>query len=166
MSLFEKYLTYGDEICQEEKVTLYKFLLLTKGQTYKEDARQLLKEKSLERVIANGEIKYSLESRKVTYRSRKIGTQSLTHIIRELSVGLFSIRKTAKIAKFFAQAEVDVLCNYPLNKSENEPEEGFGYFVYPYYDLNYYSNGAGRAIGLIKKLQDKDDQLLRKLLAS
>jgi hypothetical protein len=43
----------------------------------------------------------------------------------------------------------------------------FGYsHSNPFYDLNYYSNGRGKIIGLFKKLQAKDDELLEKLLTS
>jgi hypothetical protein len=166
MSLFEQYLTYGDEICQDEKISLYKFLLIDQRSRYIKDAKQLLKEKTLVRRIAKGEVNYSIQSGKVSYISRKIGTDSFTHKIRELDLGFFPRRRISKLARFFAQAEVDVLSNYPISIDAVVPENGFGYLAFPYYDLNYYSQGKGRLIGFFKMLQSKDDDLLEKLLAS
>ncbi len=166
MSLFEEYLTYGNGIFQEEKVSLYRFLLISQRERYMDDAEQLLKEKELKRRIANGEISYLVESRKVSYIPRKIGSQAFNGNIRELDLGLFKRRRISKLVRFFAQAEVDVLSNYPIGGDTSSPENGFGYLAYPYYDLNYYSQGKGKLIGFFKMLQSKDDDLLKKLLAS
>lgn len=45
-------------------------------------------------------------------------------------------------------------------------EGGYSTNFYPFYDLEYYSNGRGKILGLIKKFQAKDDELLEKLLPS
>lgn len=166
MSLFEQYLTYGDEICQDEKVSLYKFLLINQSVRYKEDAVLLLKNKKLVRSIANGEVDYSIQSGKVSYIARKIGSNSFTHKIRELNLGFFQRRRISKLVRFFAQAEVDVLSNYPISIDTAMSENGFGYLAFPYYDLNYYSQGKGKLIGFFKMLKSKDDELLEKLLST
>lgn len=166
MSLFEQYLTYGDEICQDEKVSLYKFLLINQSVRYKVDAVLLLKNKKLVRSIANGEVHYSIQSGKVSYIARKIGSNSFTHKIRELDLGFFQRRRISKLARFFAQAEVDVLSNYPISIDTAISENGFGYLAFPCYDLNFYSQGKGKLIGFFKMLKSKDDELLEKLLAS
>jgi len=166
MSLFEQYLTYGNHIYQEEKISLYRYLLISQAKRYKDDAIQLLNEKKLIRLIANGEINYLIKSRKVSYTPRKIGSLAFNDNIRELDLGVFKRRKISKLVRFFAQAEVDVLSNYPIGSDTSLPENGFGYLAYPYYDLNYYSRGKGKIIGLFKMLQSKDDELLKKLLAS
>ena len=61
---------------------------------------------------------------------------------------------------------MDVLRNHPIPHNAKLEERGYAMNVYPYYDLNYFSNGAGKARGLLMKIQSKDDVLLEKLLAS
>ena len=66
----------------------------------------------------------------------------------------------------FAQAELDVLRNYPNPGKSIEESRGYGINVYPYYDLNYYSKGRGKILGIYNKMLTKDGELLNKLLAS
>lgn len=166
MSLFEQYLTYGHAISQEEKFSLYKFLLQSKQIQFKTDAFILLENNQLVRRIADGEIKYSRHGRKISYVTKRIGGKSFSQEIREIKLSFFKVRNIFKLARFFAQAEVDVLSNYPYQDEITPPESGFGYLVFPYYDLNYFSKGKGKVRGFFIKLQRKDDELLEKLLAS
>ena len=166
MSLFEQFLTYGEAISQEEKFSLYKFLLQSKQTQFKTDAQILLQNKQLASRIADGEIKYSIRGRNLSYVTKRIDGKSFTQDIRSIRLSLFKVRNILKLKKFFAQAEVDVLSNYPYQGEISIPESGFGYLVYPYYDLNYFSKGKGRVRGFFIKLKVKDDELLEKLLAS
>jgi hypothetical protein len=166
MSLFEQFLTYGDAISQEEKFSLYKYLLISKQVQFKTDALVLLKNKELRSRIANGEIKYLIRGKKISYATKRIDGTSFSQDIREIKLSFLRVRNISKLTKFFSQAEVDVLSNYPHQGEITGTENGFGYLVYPYYDLNYFSQGKGRMRGFLIKLQSKDDELLQKLLAS
>jgi hypothetical protein len=166
MSLFEQFLTFGDAISQEEKLSLYKFLLRTKQNQFREDALSLLETRELERRIADGEIKYSIRGREVSYLTKRVNASSYTGIIRQIKLSFFRRKNIFKLTRFFAQAEVDVLSNFPYRTDLSVRDEGFGFLVYPYYDLNYYSKGQGRVKGFLLKLRAKDDELLQKLLTS
>lgn len=166
MSLFERYLSLGHGIGQEEKLSIYKFLLLTKESSYKEDARALLKDGELVKYFANGEIKYSFSNGVVSYITREKSSQDFTSTVREIRVGHFKSLALAKIERFFAQSEVDVMSNFPLSDGSVQEEGGFEITVSPFYDLNYYSKGNGKFLGLIEKIRHKDDELLQQLLAS
>jgi hypothetical protein len=166
MSVFEDYLTYGRYISQAEKYSLYKYLLLVKLDSYSKDAAQLLKDKTLIRSIAGGLICYQLVGDYVSYSCKRVSEENFSAPIRTIKLSFINSISISKLTKYFAQVEVDVLSNYPLQGKGDDPNLGFGFIVYPYYDLNYYSNGKGKLRGLIKKLQLKDDPLLKKLLAS
>ena len=99
------------------------------------------------------------------YRSRQNGTDVFTDVIRELKLSRFNFRNIYKIQKFFAQVEVDVIHNFPLPGVNPQEEGGFCIYTYPYYELNYYSNGKGKFRGFINKLKTDDSELLRKLSA-
>lgn len=166
MSLFERYLALGHGIGQEERLAIYKFLLLTKGSEYKEDATALLRDGELVKYFANGEIKYSFSNDLVSYITREKSSQEFTSTVREIRVGRFKNLALLKIERFFAQSEVDVMINFPLPDASFQEEGGFEITVSPFYDLNYYSKGRGKFLGLIEKIRHSDDELLQKLLAS
>lgn len=151
---------------EEERFAIYKYLLKTKSPIYRTLANKLLSEKFLQETFANGEIAYSLHKGIVSFKARKIGEADFDMVRR--SVKLSKIRSVSirRLVKFFAQAEVDVLRNYPISNKVQAEDRGYAMNVYPYYDLNYFSNGAGKARGLLMKIQSKDDELLEKLLAS
>jgi hypothetical protein len=127
MSLFEEHLTLGQWLSEEERLALYKYLLIFHREKYNLDYEKLVSVKSVATSFANGEILYSIHANEVSYKSRKMGSE--------------------------------------LYSSENR-DGGYSTNFYPFYDLNYYSNGRGKILGLIKKFQAKDDELLEKLLAS
>lgn len=166
MSLFEDYLTFGRLISQEEKFSLYKYLLIVKADSYQKDAIQLLREKFLIRSIADGVISYQMQGDYVSYSCKKVSEDEFSSSMRTIKMSIINSVSISRLIKFFAQVEVDVLSNYPLPSKVEETHSGFGLIVYPYYDLNYYSNGEGKVKGLIKKLRSKEDPLLNRLLAS
>lgn len=166
MSMFEDYLSYGKYISQEEKFSLYKYLLLIKPDSYHRDATQLLKDKSMIRSIAGGVICYEIQGDYVSYSCKRVTEENFSEPVRTIKLSISNAVSISRLTKYFAQAEVDVLSNYPLPGKGDDPSLGFSYIVYPYYDLNYYSRGDGKLKGFIKKLRLKDDPLLKKLLAS
>lgn len=166
MSLFEEYLTLGQWLTEEERLALYKFLLKTKNDQYANDYNMLLAQKTLAKTFANGEMLYTLELNSISYKARKLGEREYSSEIRTISLSKFRFVNRQKIKKYFAQCEVDILRNFPVPSDKELEERSIGINVYPFYDLNYFSNGAGKAKGFLKKIQYKDDDLLDKLLAS
>ncbi len=166
MSLFEKYLALGQWISQEEQLALYKYLSRTKASAYRDDAKRLLAEGELIRQIADGEILYRVLRNKLIYRAKEMNRAEYSEVIREVNLSRFHSVNISKFVKFFAQAEVDVICNYPLPGIDQEAGSGFNWVVFPCYDLNYYSRGKGKVKGFLMKLRAKDHELLQKLLAS
>jgi hypothetical protein len=163
MSFYEECLTLGQYLSQAEKVALYEFLLSSKRRTYENQARNLLKVAFLESCIANGAIEYKVFNNIVSYKCRENGTQESLSTIRELSLGRIRYWNTKKLVKFFAQSEVDVLSNFPLPGVDQNPESSFTFNSSPYYDLNHFSNGRGKILGLVKKIEQRDSEILMKL---
>jgi hypothetical protein len=166
MSLFEEHLTLGQWLSEEERLALYKYLLIFHREKYNLDYEKLVSVKSVATSFANGEILYSIHANEVSYKSRKMGSELYSSENRTLSLAQSNLNNRKKLHRFFAQAELDVLRNFPIPSSKENRDGGYSTNFYPFYDLNYYSNGRGKIIGLFKKLQAKDDELLEKLLAS
>lgn len=166
MSLFESYLALGHGIDQGEKLAIYKYLLATKSARYKSDAITLLEQGELVRYFANGEIKYLSAEGRISYIAREQDSKEFTTPVREIRISHIKHLAITRIERFFAQSEVDVMANFPLRGGSVQEEGGFEISVSPFYDLNYYSKGRGKFLGLINKIKYRDDELLRKLLAS
>jgi hypothetical protein len=98
--------------------------------------------------------------------ARKIRSDENLAEIRYLPLSRFIFINQNRLRKFFAQCEVDVLRNFPIPGTDSLEDRSYGMNLYPFYDLNYYSDGRGRINGFFKKIQTKDDELLEKLLAS
>ena len=165
MSLFEEYLTLGPWLAEEERRDLYKFLLKTRREKYRLDSEALLQNRALNTLFANGAILYLIKDNAISYKTKRVDEPLYGNEVRSLSLRRFNLLNTARIGKFFAQAELDVLRNYPSPGKELEEDRGFGINVYPYYDLNYYSNGRGKILGILNKIRAKDGELLQNLLA-
>jgi hypothetical protein len=166
MSLFEEHLTLGQWLTEEERLAIYKYLLILHREKYNMDCERLLSKKSVTTTFANGEILYSIHADEVSYKSRRIGSELYSSENRTLALASSNFNNRRKLCRFFAQAELDVLRNFPIPSSKENRGGGYSTNFYPFYDLNYYSNGRGKIIGLFKKFQAKDDELLEKLLAS
>lgn len=163
MSYFEEFLKLGEWLSQDDRRALYKYLLLSNKETYEVQANLLLHNAKLNRTIANGEILYSIKNGRVNYIAREIASDEFTPEMREIKLtGLHTI-DLARLRKFFAQSDVDVIQNYPLPGENPQTEGGFGIDAYPFYSLAYYSNGKNRLLGLVKKLKTNDKDLLTKL---
>jgi hypothetical protein len=166
MSLFERYLELGHAIDQEEKLAIYKYLLLTKEVEYRKDAKELLGKGELLKDFANGEIKYFSHHGQISYIAREKNSLEYSTEVRSMHVGYIKHFAIARIERFFAQSEVDVMSNFPVTGLTDHEEGGLEISVSPFYDLNYYSNGHGKFLGLIEKIRHTDDELLQKLLTS
>lgn len=163
VSFFEECLTLGRFLSQPEKEALYRYLLEKNRNTYKNQASVLLQDGFLKVNFANGEIQYGIQDNHVFYVARKIDSAEFTPALRQLKLNIPDFMKTHRLKYFFAQAEVDVMSNYPLPGANRQTEDGYGINAIPFYDLNYYSNGKGRALGLLKKIKSKDSEILTKL---
>ena len=163
MSYFEEFLRLGEWLSQDDRRALYKYLLLSNKETYEVQANLLLKNDKLYKTIANGEILYSIENGRVNYIAREIASDEFTLEMREIKLTGFHFIDLARLRKFFAQSDVDVIQNYPLPGENPQTEGGFGIDAYPYYSLAYYSNGKNRLSGLVKKLRTNDREILTKL---
>jgi hypothetical protein len=166
VSLFEEYLARGQWLAESERLALYKYLLKTRIQKYRMDSDSLLKNKSYKSSTANGEIKYSINSNIVEYKVRQIGETDWTEQIRTLKLSPVKPLLRRSLCRFFAQAELDMLRNSPLREKGEFDKKSFTINEYPYYTLNYYSNGSGKVKGFFKKVSSQDDPLLSRLLAS
>jgi len=165
MSFFEECLTLGQWLDQDLKRALYKYLLVKKKNLYKSDAEKLLVNRSLNSFVANGEIVYFIDKNVLKYKSRANSSDEYIDVLRDLKLGKLKSFNLLKIQKFFAQCEVDVIHNFPLPGANIQEERSYSYNTYPFYDLNYYSNGKGKVRGFINKLKTDDSELLRKLSA-
>jgi hypothetical protein len=165
VSYYEECLRLGQWLGQEDSRALYKFLLTQNLDTYNSNANYLMKNCQLTKVVANGEILYLLEDNKISYQTRKIGTNEFSEKVRELNLGKFKFKKIRKLQKFFAQTEVDVIQNFPLPGANIQSETSLSVNTYPFYELKYYSNGRSRIVGLINKLRSNDFERVRKLSA-
>ena len=163
INFYEECLRLGQYLSQEEKVSLYQYLLTSKRNSYEIEARKLLRERVHTSFIANGEINYRFSKNVVSYTSREIDSLEFPSAIRELYLGKVQFRSVDKMCRFFAQAEVDVLSNFPLPGTDQNPDRSFSFNTIPYYDLNYYSNGKGKLRGLLVKLRKVDSEILIKL---
>ena len=163
MNFYEELLTLGQHLHERELLALYKFLLKTKEGAYKSDALELLNSGELRNSIANGEIFYSLKGNLVCYSARKSGSTAYQEDLRQVKLSHISKLRINKLIKFFAQTEVDVIWNYPLQGRNPQEEGSYCILSYPYFDLRYFSNGRGRIVGLMNKMKTNDKEILTKL---
>lgn len=113
MSLFEEYLTIGPWLAEEQRRDLYKYLLLTRQEKYQQDTKVLISNGFLESSFANGKILYSIDNSVISYKSKKFGETEYGDVIRNLPLNRLMKSNKSRITKFFAQAELDVLRNFP-----------------------------------------------------
>jgi len=163
MSYFEECLATGLWLTPVQRQALYKYLLSEKSELYKESALLLLNRGSLSTQIANAEILYSMNQKKVSFECRRIGEADFSQEIRNIELGRSSNRNIKKLKQFFSQCEVDAIGNFPVPGKIPQDVKGINISKFPYYDLNYYSDGKGRALGWLKKIKSRDSEILTKL---
>jgi hypothetical protein len=166
MSFYEELLTFGGELHEAERIALFKYLLETKKDSYRLDAIKLVNSSQLKSEIANGEIAYSLNGDIISFSARKKGKEVFHENLRSLRLSRFSKFKRRKIIKFFAQCEVDVIWNYPLQGDHLLEDGSFTSMTYPYFDFRYFAEGKGPIVGFIKKFKSDDSEILYLLKSS
>jgi hypothetical protein len=166
MSLYEELLTHGSHLHETERIALYKFLLESKHDVYLSDAHELIRSNKLKREIADGEILYSLSLNQISYSAKRRGAVDYLQNLRTLKLKRFSKFQIKKIMKFFAQSEVDVIWNFPLQGKDPQELGSFSIISLPYFDSRYYSARRSRVLGLINKIKTGDSETLQKLRAS
>ena len=166
MSFYEELLTLGQHLHERERFALYKFLVKSKKDVYQANAVLLSNNKVFDSKIANGEILYQLIGNTASYSARRNGAKLFQDNLRTVKLSSVPRIRVKKLVKFFAQTEVEVIWNFPL-QGENLQEEGsYCTLLYPYFDLRYFSNGKSRIIGLVNKLKVEDTDLTDKLKLS
>ena len=165
VSYFEECLKSGGLSFQEERRALYKYLLEINRDFYANQAHTLLDKGIAVRSIANGESTFILKDRKVNYSARKLNSDEIQSEVREIKLSRVNPRNVRKLQKFFAQSDIDIIRNFPLQSGCSQEENGFGISVYPFYTLAYYADGGNYLKGLIKKLTTNDNEILTKLRA-
>ena len=163
MTYFEKCLTSGGLLFEEESRALYKFLLEINKDFYVNQANLLLGKGITTRRIANGEATFFLKDRKVSYSARELNSDEIHSELREIKLTWIRKYNIRKLEKFFAQCDVDVISNFPIPGPFPKEESGYGFNAYPYYTLAYYADGGNPIKGLIKKLMTNDKEILTKL---
>ena len=163
MSFYEELLTLGQHLHERERFALYKFFIKAKKDVYKTNAVLLSNNGFFNSRIANGEILYQLNDGTVSYSARRNGTSQFQENVRTLKLSAIPRIRVNKLVKFFAQTEVEVIWNFPLQGKNLQGEGSYCTLLYPYFDLRYFSNGKNRIFGLINKIKTNDKELLTKL---
>ena len=166
MSYFEECLSLGQWLSEADKRALYSYLLSEKKEIYKDSARRIIAKNEFTTTMANGEIIYLIANGKISYRARGMNEKKFTRNLREFNLPRSEFQLMEFLPKYFAQCEVDVISNYPIAGANSQDERSYSYNAYPFFDLNYYSEGKGRLIGFFKKRKIDDSQILKKLMAS
>ena len=86
MSYFEECLRLGEWLSEADRRALYRYLLKSNNDTYGVQIDLLLRNSSLKRNIANGEIFYTLLNSTVAYKARKIGSEEFTSDMRTIKL--------------------------------------------------------------------------------
>ena len=153
MESYEEYLTKGEWLDAEERLELYHFL----RQKHEKDYSDLENELRLNGIcylnIAKSQIKFVLFEKIVKNQVREIGQSEFTDGMRFVKLSNMRVLNQMRLPKFIAQCEVDAIWNFPLDGKFTKTADGFGINTYPYYDLNYYSNGRGKVRGFLAKMK-------------
>lgn len=153
MKDYEELLTLGEYLTDEERHDLYRFLLSSKLHEYSELFSELSKLGIVTEQIANCEIRFELSNGRISNYVRKIGAKNFESGYRNIRIWSPLHFPKSRTAKYFAQCEVDAIRNFPLPGLNKQTNFDFGINHFPYYDLNYYSNGRGKVRGFLAKMK-------------
>lgn len=162
-SYFYELLSSGNELHESERIALYKYLLESKRESYKSDACKLIESLHLESEIADGEMLYKLMGNTIYFGARRKGKLDFHENLRSLQLSRFSKLRIRRIIQFFAQCEVDVIWNYPLQNNFAPQDGSFTSMTYPYFDYRYFSEGKGPFFGFINKFRSANSEILHQL---
>jgi len=165
-TFYEELLTLGQHLHERERFALYKFFIKAKKNVYKANAVLLSNTKILNSTIANGEILYQLNGNNVSYSARRNGTTLFQENVRTVKLSSIPRIRVNKLVKFFAQTEVEVIWNFPLQGESLQEEGSYCTLLYPYFDLRCFSDGKSCIVGLVNKLKVEDSDLTDKLKLS
>lgn len=163
MNFFEQSFTLGENMPYVQNIALYKYLLESKRKLYISDARELFQTNKLIREIANGEISYAMNGRVVSYSARRKGASGYMENIRTIKLAKIPKFRTRKAIKFFAQCEVDVINNCPIQSDAADQYTGFSIIRYTFFDPRYFANGRSCIWGVIPMLRNTDAQMMKLL---
>ena len=150
MEYYDKLLTLGQHLSSERQFELYEFLLKQNRNIYADLLKELKKSKTAYRRIANAEIKYEISKGILRGYIRDVNGDCWEEN-RQIRFWPVGIANKNKLINFLAQCDVDAVFNFP-NQSEIERTfVGFGILQYPFYSLEFYSQGRGKLLGLIKR---------------
>ena len=150
---YEKFLTLGEYLTDEERHELYQYLLSTKRNEYSKLFDELIQKGTAVEEIANSEIKFKYTKGILSNSVREIGSNNFQDGYRKIRIIPLNLIGGNRAAKFFAQCEVDAIRNFPLPGLNKKTHFDYGINHYPYYELNYYSNGRGKILGLLAKMK-------------
>jgi hypothetical protein len=148
---FEEILTLGEYLDEDDLRKLYMYLQATNLNKYNILLDELRKNGRATSTAANGEIEYTLKLGRIRYSAHEKETEHNYSNVRKIWFFPNYFLNRRRLIKFFAQSEVDVIKNFPLPGINQRTSFGFGVHSYPYYDLNFYSNGRGKLKGLFNK---------------
>ena len=150
MEYFDKLLTLGQHLSSERQFELYEFLRKENYENYLEMLRLIKRDKVAFRKIANAEIKYELRNGFIKDYIREANGE-FWEGYRSIRVLPFEKLNRKKFINFFAQCDVDAIANFPVPSEVERTYFGFGVLAYPFYSLEFYSRGRGKALGLLKR---------------
>lgn len=165
VSYFEECLKLGEWLSEADRRALYKYLLECNEETYGTQAKLLLKNLTLNKTVANGEIFLSIKNKRVRYIARELGSADFTSEMRTQRLTGLRLIDIRRLKKFFAQSDVDIIQNFPLIGATTKNQSSFAIDAYPYYTIAYYADGKNYLKGIIRKLRTNDREILTKLRA-
>jgi hypothetical protein len=146
-----------------DKLALYRYFLRVKRKVYLYYARELAMNGNVYTSIANGEILFTRNDLMATYSYRKIGKQYWNSSWRSVRDIPFTPFRFERLIRMMAQAEVEMICNYPLPGYNEEEEGSFSFYKHAFYDLRFYIDHF-RAIGVHDKHTHSVNPEIMKLL--
>ena len=107
MSIYEKLLTYGQYLQEEERFSLYRYLLDTKKKDFEIIAKELVNTGTAVTSIANGKIIFTFCNNRLTYSVSKLGDDYVYESVRELRINNISLRRKASCLLYTSDAADD-----------------------------------------------------------
>ena len=150
MEYYDKLQTLGQHLSSERQFELYEFLSKENSKIYRNLLEELRVKKVAYREIANAEIKFELKGGTISNCVREKNGQYLDGN-RNIRINTVGIGRKQRLINYFAQCDVDAISNFPIASDLVRSFSGFEIVAYPFYSLEFYSQGNGKLLGLIKR---------------
>ena len=150
MDYYDKLLTLGQHLSSERQFELYEFLKQENSKIYRNLLEVLRVKKVAYREIANAEIKFELKNGVISNYVREKNGQYLEGN-RKIRINFVGLNKKQKIINYFAQCDVDAISNFPILNDVEKAFSSYEIIAYPFYSLEFYSQGNGKLLGLMKR---------------